>query len=243
MVSDHGASVVHQHFDVARWLESLGVPTLRHPVLWRRNPRAAVMVAGNAAVAIYARPGSGAVARLSFDQLRRPDAFGAGTDIVTALLAHPAVALLAAENGEGGLRVASAKGDADLFATASGLRYLPRRGDPLQVGGAFEGRDREYLRHTMNGPFPDAAVHLLDQFRSPRAGDLVLAANEGWDFRDHWEIPEHKSGHGSLIRAHMLTPLWSNRPLADRPWRTADVFPMMLDWLGVEVPEGIDGKR
>lgn len=241
VVSDHGASVMHHHFDLAEWLESLGVPTLRHPVIWRKRPRAAVMVAGNAAAAIYARPGSGDLARLTFDQLRRPEAFGIQEDIVSRLLEHPGVALLAAENGEGGLRIAAADGEADLSRTAGGIRYSPRSGDPLRVGGAFEDTDRAYLSATLDGPFPDAATHLLDQFTSPRAGDLVLAANEGWDFRDQWEVPEHKSGHGSLVRSHILTPLWSNKPLADRPWRTVDLFPTILEWLGVTVPEGIDG--
>jgi hypothetical protein len=70
----------------------------------------------------------------------------------------------------------------------------------------------------------------------------VLAAREGYDFRDRFEIPEHKSGHGSLIRAHMHTPLWTNRPLPHVPMRTADVFPALLDWLDVPLPEDIDGR-
>lgn len=240
-VSDHGAAVVHGHFDVACWLEARGVPTLRHPVLWRRHPRAAVMVAGNSAAAIYLHPGGGAGPRLSLDALRRPDTFGTGQDMVAALLAEPAVGLLAAENGAGGVRVASRDGEADLSRTDEGLVYTPDTGDPLDVGGAFRGTRSAYLAQTLGGRYPDAGVHLLDQFSSPRAGDLVLAATEGWDFRDQWEVPEHRSGHGSLIASHIMTPLWSNQPLADRPWRTADVFPTILDWLGVTVPSGVDG--
>jgi hypothetical protein len=70
----------------------------------------------------------------------------------------------------------------------------------------------------------------------------VLSAREGHDFRSRYEIPEHRSGHGSLIRAHMHTPLWSNHPLPRAPMRTADVFPALLDWLDVPVPQGIDGR-
>ena len=70
----------------------------------------------------------------------------------------------------------------------------------------------------------------------------MVSAREGYDFRDRYEIPEHKSGHGSLIRAHMQTPLWSNHPLPRVPMRTADVFPALLDWLDVPVPSGIDGR-
>jgi hypothetical protein len=100
----------------------------------------------------------------------------------------------------------------------------------------------EWLARTIEGPFPDAPVVLLDQFRSRRTGDLLVAAASGWDFREKWENPEHKSGHGSLIADHMLTPLWSNRRLPERAYRTVDVFPRILDHLGVAVPANIDGR-
>jgi hypothetical protein len=40
----------------------------------------------------------------------------------------------------------------------------------------------------------------------------------------------------------MLTPLWSNRPLAAEPHRTVDVFPRLLHHLGVAIPADIDGR-
>ena len=89
---------------------------------------------------------------------------------------------------------------------------------------------------------PDAAFQLLDQFRAPRTGDLLVVGREGYDFRERFEIPEHRSGHGSMIRAHMHTPLWSNRKLGHVPLRTIDLFPTMLDWLGVAIPDSIDGE-
>ena len=46
---------------------------------------------------------------------------------------------------------------------------------------------------------------LFDQFRASRTGDLLVVANEGYDFRQRYEVPEHKSGHGSMFRAHMQT--------------------------------------
>ena len=38
----------------------------------------------------------------------------------------------------------------------------------------------------------------------------------------------------------MQTPLWASAPLPGGPLRTVDVFPALLSWLGVEIPEGID---
>jgi len=102
--------------------------------------------------------------------------------------------------------------------------------------------DEEWLEYTWDAAFPDACVQLLDQFRSRRTGDLVVIGREGWDFRKRFEIPEHKSGHGSLIRVHMQVPVWSSAPGLTGPIRTVDLFPAILEWLGEPVPPGIDGR-
>lgn len=243
VVSDHGAAPVTGHLDLATWFREQRVRTLAHPVVWTGRPQVAVMVAGNAQAALYADPGSPRTERLSWDQAREPGAFGLDRDVVAALTALPAVALVAGQQSDGTVVVASAAGEATLGRSADHrIRYQPQTGDPLGLGGAALRSADEWLHHTLDGPFPDAPVALLDQFRSPRTGDLVVAARRGWDFREAWEYPEHKSGHGSLIRDHMLTPLWSNRPLAAEPHRTVDVFPQLLDHLGVAIPIDIDGR-
>jgi hypothetical protein len=242
LVSDHGATKMHTHMDLAQWFIARGVPTLHHPVIWARNPRAAVMVAGNAFASVYARPAEKRSVRWTMEQLRRPDAFGSRDDLVAALVREPSVAFVAGEDRNGNVRVASAAGEAIITQDQETIRYNTLSGDPLELGASFAGDRDEWIAHTFESPYPDAAVHLLDQFSSPRAGDLVIAAREGYDFRGRYEIPEHKSGHGSLIRAHMHTPLWTNHPLPRTPMRTADVFPALLDWLDVPVPSGIDGR-
>lgn len=234
IVSDHGATSMADHFDVAQWLRAQGVRTLAHPVVWERQPRVAVMVAGNASVALYLHPGAPRAHRLPWDALARAETFGVETDILGALRRAPAVALMVAENGAGGLRVVAGEDSADLSESAGMIDYRPIEGDPLQVGGAFRGDPDAWLARSFDSPFPDAAVNLIDQFRSPRAGDLVIAAREGWDFRDRWELPEHKSGHGSLIAPHMLVPAWSNRPLPGGPLRTTDLHGLMTRWLATD---------
>lgn len=233
VVSDHGSSLVHGHLDLAQWFRTRGVPTLSHPELWVRGPRAAVMVAGNGSAAVYANPDTPRDTRIPFDTLREPATFGSDTDLIAALLAHDAVALLAAENGAGGIRIASRDGEADITSHGSVIEYRVRTGDPLSMGGSFDGTAADWLARSFDGPFPDAAVSLLDQFSSPRSGDLIVAAAEGWDLRERWEFPEHHAGHGSLIAAHMLTPAWSNRVLPVGPLRTVELHGVMLEWLGV----------
>ncbi|MEO6058265.1 MAG: hypothetical protein ABIQ49_15685, partial [Gemmatimonadales bacterium] len=36
--------------------------------------------------------------------------------------------------------------------------------------------------------------------------------------------------------------VWSSEALPAEPLRTVDLFPAMLDWLGVPPPEGLDGE-
>lgn len=68
LVSDHGATVMHTHLDLAQWFIARGVPTMHHPVLWTRNPRVAVMVGGNAFASLYAQPDIPRASRLTLHQ-------------------------------------------------------------------------------------------------------------------------------------------------------------------------------
>jgi hypothetical protein len=242
LVSDHGATRVHTHLDLADWFRAQGVPTLSHPVLWERRPRAAVMVAGNGSAMIYARPGVQRLGRWPMERLRLPETFGTKNDVIAELLGESAVAFVAAESESGGISVASAGGSARLWSEQDAVIYQPISGDPLMAGGAWSASPREWLEATWDGPFPDAPFHLMDQFRSRRTGDLLVVAREGYDFRDRFEVPEHRAGHGSMIRPHMQTPVWSSHPIPPVPLRTVDLFPALLGWLGVPVPEGIDGE-
>jgi hypothetical protein len=243
LVSDHGSATVHTHLDLPDWFRAHGVPTLSHPVLWERVPRAAVMVAGNGSAMVYARPGVPRQRRWPVDRLRQPEAFGVSDDLVAALLREPSVGLVAGEAGDGGVWVGGNGGTAILRRTPSGIGYGPVNGDPLGLGGARSGSVREWLESTWDAEYPDAAYQLLDQFRADRTGDLLVVAREGYDFRRRFEVPEHRAGHGSLARSHMQTPVWSSAPLPAEPIRTVDLFPAVLNWLGEVIPAGLDGER
>ena len=242
VVSDHGAAPIRAHLDLAQWFRGQGVATMSHPVIWERDPRAAVMVAGNCSAMVYARPNERRRERWPLERLRQRDTFEVAHDVVDALVREPAVAFLVAEDGAGGLAVVAAEGEARVAREGERIVYQPSRGDPLELGGPFSGSEAEWLSATWDRPFPDAGPQLLDQFRSARAGDLLVIAREGYDFRERFEVPEHRSGHGSLVRSHMQTPLWSNVPVPEAPVRTVEVFTAMLAWLGIEVPTGIDAS-
>ena len=242
LVSDHGASPVHTHLDLAEWFRGRGVPTLSHPNLWTRAPRCAVAASGNGHAMLYARPGVPRVERWSVARLRRGDAFGTDRDLVGALACEPAVAFLAGESEHGGLELVSQDGTAEIRRLGSRIVYRPCTGDPLRLGETRAATADEWLAHGACDPFPDAAVQLLDQFQASRAGDLVVVANEGFDLRDRYEVPKHRAGHGSGVRSHMQIPLWASQPLPTAPMRSVDVFPALLDWIGEPIPAGIDGR-
>lgn len=242
VVSDHGASRVRHHLDLAEWFRRRGVRTLAHPELWRRAPSAAVMVAGNGSAMVYARPATARPSRWPMERLRGSDAFGSREDLIAALVAEPAVAFVAAEDAPGTIRIADHEGEALVHVQGRTIHYQPHTADPLRIGGSTRLDPRAWLELTFDHPFPDAPVQLVDQFRSGRTGDLLVVARKGFDLRARWEIPEHKSGHGSMIRDHMQTPLWSSHPIGSARMRTADVFASILSWLDHPLPAGIDGE-
>jgi type I phosphodiesterase/nucleotide pyrophosphatase len=227
VTSDHGASAVREHCDVAVALEQWGVPTMRHPLhLWRRGAQAAVMVSGNGCAHVY------------FTSSDRDLA----ARLVRRLLELPAVRLGAFRDPRGGVIVARGGCRGRLSEQGSGIRYEAWLGDPLGLGVAdFALGDRDMLERSRGTDLPDAPRQLLQLFRSARAGDLVLAGAPGADFRGPWEIPAHRSGHGSLLAAHMQVPIAASIPLPPAALRTVDLMPTILETLGVESPRDLDG--
>jgi len=225
VVADHGASSVLEHRDVALELEALGVATIRHPLhVWRRKASAAVMVSGNGAAHVYFL-----------------DALAGASDLRERLVSLPGVALAAYRDGRDGVIVARAHFRGRLTDHGGRVTYEPLLGDPLGLGRLLSVDDRELLARSLPTGFPDAPRQLLQVLAAPRAGDVVLAADRGVDFRGPWELPEHRSGHGSLIADHMLVPIAASVPLPDVAVRTVDLLPAMLEALGMQIPDGLDG--
>jgi hypothetical protein len=235
VAADHGATAMPVHSDIAVQLEAWGVRTLRHPLhVWRRHARAAVMVSGNASAQVWFGPRTGRAEPLTAHEMP--------LDLVERLVSLEAVRLAACRSDDDGVLVMTATGRAALRDDGGAITYEPIRGDPLGLGSEPLGLDdREMLARSRATDVPDAPRQLLQLLRTDRAGDLVLAARAGCDFRGPWEIPEHRAGHGSLIADHMEVPILSSVPLPRAPLRTADLMPAILELLGVEAPAGLDG--
>ncbi|MBI4421844.1 MAG: alkaline phosphatase family protein [Gemmatimonadetes bacterium] len=241
LISDHGMSRVDWHADVALALERRGIPVLRHPVLWRPGPAAAVMVSGNGSAQVYLRPGLTRADRWSLPAIEAGEVPGIPRDLVDFLVALDGVALVAGTDGDHVI-VCGREGRARLVPMDGGhIRYIPETADVLHLSPrAVTLADRQWLEASLDRPYPDAPIQLVQLFRSPRSGDLVVVAGPGADLRLEWEIPEHRSGHGSLTAEHMRCLFASNRKVVG-PVRTVDLFPLVLEHLGHAVPDNIDG--
>jgi hypothetical protein len=224
IVSDHGHAEVHTHDDLAGAVAREGHRTVAHPWSAAIAPDAAVMVSGNAMAHVYVG--------LSPRWHRLAD----------TLLARPSVDLLLLPHSPERCEVRSAARGAALIERA-GTRFAYRRtgGDPLEVGSDLAGDAASAHDATRGGSYPDAIVQIATLAGSARAGDLILSATPGYDFRDRYEPIPHRSAHGALHRDHMLVPLLGNRAPSRRPRRTTDLFASTLAALGVAPPRTMDG--
>lgn len=84
---------------------------------------------------------------------------------------------------------------------------------------------------------PDAAARVLAALACPNAGDVLVSAARGWEFRDLGG--RHHAGggsHGSLDEGDSLVPVLSVGVDGALPASVVDVAPLVLSHFGVEAP-------
>ncbi len=212
LVSDHGATKMHTHLDLAQWFigarradaaPSGGVDP--EPARGGHGGRQCVRVDLRASRrAAHRAPGP-------WSSCVVPRRSAPTDDIVAALVREPAVAFVAAEDGDGNVRVASSAGEAIITRDEDSIRYTLLSGDPLELGASFAGDRDEWLAHTFDSPYPDAAVHLLDQFSSPRGGDLVVVGTRGL------RLPRPVRDSGAQVGARQPDPRAHAYAAVDQP--------------------------
>ena len=201
------------------------------------------MVSGNGAAHVYLRPGHVRENRWTISDIERGHVEGIPHWTVSHLADLDGVAMIAGIDDDDDVVLVSSQGRARLRTLENGaIAYIPTTADVLQTGGkAAVHSPAAWLERTYDGPFPDAPMQLTQIFRAARSGDLVVAAGPRADLREEWEIPEHHSGHGSIVTEHMQCLMALNRP-ATEPMRTVDLFPLILEHLGHAIPQNIDGR-
>jgi hypothetical protein len=248
LTSDHGQTTTHTHVSLEDLVEEVIPKTVAYPRLWRHShhPEAAVMVSGNSMANVYIR------GEKTWDE--RPDVERAGSpasDIRERLLAHDAIDQLIYRRTDGTILVANSRGRAVVTVPAHRDGEQPPFLDVQIEGENPLGSDSPTGRITrargLAGiaaeAYPDAAWQLWNFYRSPRAGDLVVCAKEGFDLRTRFEYQPHKGSHGTLSRDHMLVPAAVNArwPAGTHP-SSVDLCPTILAALGKELTGPLDGR-
>jgi len=238
VVSDHGMTWTHSHFDLVDFLDRRGFRAMDYPRVFRRNARAAVMISGNAMANVYLQNSRGWYGRTYREDLERADG-----EFLVALMEQEAVDVLALRDYKGGIHIMSKRGAASLKWEDGVVRYRPLAGDPFGYGELPEVMTAwESLEATFTSEYPDALVQLVQLFNSRRSGDLIVSATKGHDLRANFEWPEHRASHGALLREQMIVPIVCSHPIDARPARTVDVFPTILKLMGKPIPAGIEGQ-
>ncbi|MEP6619528.1 MAG: alkaline phosphatase family protein [bacterium] len=236
IVSDHGHAEVHSHEDLARTVADTGVRTAAHPWSAKAAAGAAVMVSGNAMAHVYVD---------LRERTRRwwPSLERDWSALADVLLALPATDLLLLPHSPNQCEVrCESRGTAMISREGDVYRYVRTGGDPLGLNADVCGGADDVHDALQSSDYPDALVQIINLAGSARAGDFILSATPGWDFRARYEPIPHLSAHGALHRSHMLVPLLTNRPPARAPRRTTDVFASTLAALGIAAPAGLDGQ-
>jgi len=243
LVSDHGLSQTHQHFGAGSFLEERGIKTFYYPKIFKWNFEAASMVSGNGMLHLYFRDSEiqnankGWTGRSSFEELEKQRG-----DLLKELLSEEAVDILLGQNKDGSVVVLSKKGKAIIRLKEEKIHYQVIEKDPFGYPILPPiMSSQESLEFTANTAYPDALMQCLQIFRSERAGDWIVSAAKGWDLRKRFEHPEHKSSHGGLLDEQILVPFYTNASVSNKIARSVDVFPTILQLLGKQPPQGIDG--
>lgn len=168
-------------------------------------------------------------------------------DSAPAVLELPAVELALTRAGPDRVRVLSRNGTALIERTRGGrtkqYRIAEYQGDPLEyladpeVASFVEPgwhSSPEWLAATDHARFPDFVPQVVEMFDSPRTGDVVLMAADGWAF-----YTGERGGHGSCLRRDMRITLFFAGPDLPRGaaiphGRLVDIMPTVLGLIGEE---------
>lgn len=237
IVSDHGLSQTHSHFDLLEFMNNNGFNTFYYPYIFENlfNATAANMVSGNSMSNLYFK---GASSWNGFE-LKQLNGFA------DKLIDRPEIdILMSKESGDHRIKISSKRGSAHTWIdTDDNICYEVKGSDPFGYVNLPEVMSHiESLELTYNTDYPDSLMQINQLLESQRAGDVIVSASSGIDLRAKHENPEHCSSHGSLLSEHMIVPVAVNTKLKTDYLRTVDIYATILDLLGYDAMPSADGR-
>lgn len=163
--------------------------------------------------------------------------------LVGALLEREGIDIIAGRSIDGGIVAQSRRGRAHILEDADGrITYMRKGEDPFGYDNAKQLLNPQTeLALTSASAYPDAIMQLLQVFRSQRAGDILISACPDTAICRSDDSTFGGYTHGSLSRKHIVAPLLSNIKIEPEYIRSADLFSLALDLLGIEPAHDIDG--
>lgn len=185
------------------------------------------------------------------DELRHfPSKDGRHINLLDFILSLEPTELIAVRDGESSVVIYdrnrnSSRIDCFLINSDQWCSYRVEKGaDPLRFKSS-RARDltdgqphssQEWKHATSDEYYTDAVIQLGTLFQDGRGGDLFIIPKNEWGFRKI----KHAT-HGSLIADDMHIPLFISGPTVPqgmfRAMRTVDIFPLLLEWFGLHVPQ------
>jgi len=178
---------------------------------------------------------------------------GSHINLIEKLVEERAVGLVFVRESSSKFHVFSNRGHAvikrKIIKDRPFYAYDVRTGrDPLELKLERTPSSEEYLSSrdwlvlTEHSTYPDAVAQIPELFQTPKTGDLIVYAAPGYSFGK-----KNKGAHGGGTRPEMYTAfLFAADGIPHRelgPFRTVDILPTILYYLGLEVnpPTRIDG--
>ncbi len=212
IVSDHGLTDTYRHIDLVNVIRSLGLTVRSYPFNFNLRQDIFVGESGNSMAHVYFTGGCSPQDETVIHLLKKTE----GIDLIL--------------KQDEAIHIHRKDSEAIVEKNNGRFRYECVKGDPLHLeerAGRWLNEKQWYLQ-TIKTPYPDSIVQISQIFNSPRSGDLIITAENGYDLRV-LEFPEHKASHGNLIKDHMLVPVISNQQL--KPARTIDIFDYALNFI------------
>jgi len=229
IVSDHGHTATKHHISLVNIARKCGFKPLFFPRIYQNDFDIAVMESGNSMAQLYLKVGENWRHRAKSNWLNNDSKT---INLLKRLTEHPGIAFIAIQTPTG-IIIKNNQGEIECIINGSNFSIIIRGKSPLQ--NALQEKpytEKELYKLTYNDLYPDAINQIIKLFKSPRSGDIFVTAKPGYDLRDQYEHPEHKSSHGSLHKDHMTVPMASSFKVEDNQLSNIKLFKEILKATG-----------